>query len=187
VKRLAALLAAIAVATAQAAPQSTSDAEVTSVVMEHFSSRTDSMSAHESGVTLILPDTAKWSAESIRYFSLNRGDDQCPITQELYDRLAERNSSSGPAAGLVGKSRKWRAVRPGEEKSEIPSPRASAPPAEPIKTVVGISRPAFAQGGDLAFVMFSFRWSIHSAIAQYLVKRSGNEWKVVCSQLRFYP
>jgi hypothetical protein len=58
---------------------------------------------------------------------------------------------------------------------------------EPIKTIATISLPAYSAGGDTAFVIFGFTWSIHSAVAQYVVRQSGQGWKVQCLQLRFYP
>lgn len=61
-----------------------------------------------------------------------------------------------------------------------------------IAVALVISQPARAASRDAdvmaaVFVIFYFRWSMHSALAQYVLAKSGGGWKVNCSQLRFYP
>jgi len=163
------------------------DARVIAATLEDFGARTDTMSLHEDGITLIRPETGSWALESLRGLSLERGDDKCETSRELYDRLIARNSSAVSAARLVSASKKWRLVRPQEtEKAPFILPDRTSV-GEPIKTIVTISLPAYSASGDAAFVVFGFTWSIHGAVAQYVLRQSGQGWKVRCSQLRFYP
>jgi hypothetical protein len=58
--------------------------------------------------------------------------------------------------------------------------------AVPYRLTIDV-KPGYSQGGNTALVMFFFRWSMHTALAQYLVETSREGWQVRCSPLRFYP
>ena len=163
------------------------DARVIAAALEDFGARTDTNSLHEDGIMLIHQETGPWTTEMLRGLSLDRGDDKCETSQELYESLIVRNSSAKSATPLVLASKKWRLVKPEEtEKSPFILPDMASV-GEPIKTVAMISLPAYSAVGDTALVIFGFQWSIHGALAQYVVRQSGPGWKVQCSQLRFYP
>jgi len=183
-KHVLGILAAVTVLGAEAALPI--DQEVTGAALNHFASREDA-SIGRDGLILIQSKTRKWTGELLRMFSLRRGNDACPITDELYDQLIERNSGEVPAEALIRASPRWRLALPMEENSVGGRGFNRSASGEPVRTVVSISRPAWSAKGDRAFVMFSFQWSMHSAIAHYLVERSTDGWTVKCSQLRFYP
>ncbi len=141
------------------------------------------MPYHESGITLIDARTSKWVP------GMGDSGAKCEVPEDVSDRLAARNAESLAAAPLVTASRKWRLIRPDEMTGD--PPRDLLPDktraGEPIRTIVYLSAPAFSESGDLAFVLLSFRWSVHEAQARYVLKASGSNWKVQCSDLFFYP
>ena len=100
----------------------------------------------------------------------------------MYRALVERNSSEKPASDLLTPSAKWRLMHPSEEKIDLLNKTKDG---EPIRTAVQLSTPAFSNSGDLAFVQFNFRWSVHGATGSYLLQKSGSGWVVKCSKLFF--
>jgi hypothetical protein len=183
-KRYLGILAAAAVLGVDA--KMPADAEVVATALAHFASREDTSIGKE-GLILLRPRTGNWTDQLLRGFSLRRGNDDCPLTSELYDRLVERNAVDAPVKELLRKSPGWRIARASEEKQNRLGFADKSEEGEPVRTIARISYPAWSVDGDTAFVMFFFRWSMHSAIAQYLIGRSSEGWSVKCSQLRFYP
>jgi hypothetical protein len=119
---------------------------------------------------------------------MGRDGAKCNVPQELYDRLVARNSAAIPAAPLVSRSKAWRLIRPDELNGDRLAYRLGdlTTDGEPIRTVVHVSLPAYSDSGDTAFVTLHFTWSIHGAVAEYLLKSESNRWKVQCSDLLFY-
>jgi hypothetical protein len=158
------------------------DADVVTVALEHFIARPDTMPYHESGVTLIETQTQKWVP------GMGDSGAKCEVSQELHDRLVARNAARQPASALLTTSKKWRLIQPDDVKKSDPlllwHDKTAA--GEPIRTVVQLSKPAYSESGDSAVVVLSFRWSIHSATARYVLESSGNDWRVQCSDLFFY-
>ena len=157
------------------------DADVIAAALEHFTARSDTMPYHESGMTLIEGETYKWVS------GMGDSGAKCEVAQELYDGLVARNAARQPAAPLLATSKSWRLIQPGDMKGDdsfLFPDKTSA--GEPIRTLVRLSMPAYSNNGDAAFVMFSFRWSIHGALARYVLKFSGTDWTVQCSDLFFY-
>jgi len=157
------------------------DADVIAAALEHFTARTDTMPYHENGVTLIETQTQKWVP------GMGDSGAKCEVSQELLDGLVARNDARQPAAPLLIRSKSWRLVQPDDMKGDPPilwQDETSA--GEPVRTVVQLSMPAYSERGDSAVVMLSFRWSIHGAIARYVLESSGDDWRVQCSDLFFY-
>ena len=139
------------------------------------------MPYHQDGVTLIETQTQKWVP------GMGDSGAKCEVSQELLDRLVTRNEVPQPAAPLLVKSKKWRLVRPDDMKGDPPRLWQDETGAgEPVRTVVRLSMPAYSERGDSAVVILSFSWSIHSAIARYVLKSSDSDWRVQCSDLFFY-
>lgn len=185
--RVPAFVAVMAIVTADPAWCASRDVEVMATVLEHFAARTDSMSMHHAGITLIRHDTYPWTAELIRGLSLRRDEAGCEIPEELYDRLIESNVVAQPAALLIPTSDKWRLAQAHEEQFSRIDILDKTSDGQLIKTVAHVSMPAYSRRGEAAFVTFFFRWSIHQAVAQYLMRKHPNGWRVDCSRLTFYP
>jgi hypothetical protein len=172
----------------QPAKQST-DSRLLGMALEDFARRSDTMSLHKDGIVLIEGETAPWTLEKVGYFSLGREGAKCPIGSGLYADVAARNSSRESAAPLVGPAAvKWRLL--GKEEADLPKGRLfvdRTAGGEAIKTIAIVSKPGYSRGGDAALVLFQFTWSMHAAIAQYLMRREGADWKIECSELKFYP
>ena len=159
------------------------DGDVIAATLEHFTARTDTMPWHETGITLIAAQTHQAFAPV-----MGRDSAKCDVPQELYDHLVARNTAKIPAAPLVPRSKAWRVIRPDEMVGDSVPFRMIDVTAdgERIKTVVRLSVPAYSDTGDTAFVTLYFKWSIHGAVAEYLLKSSGKRWTVQCSDLLFY-
>ena len=162
------------------------DEEVIATAFAHFAARDDALIGKD-GLILIRPRSGNWTDQLLRGFSLRRGNDECPLTSELYDRLIARNAVDAPVQDLIRKSPAWRVARTSEETPNRLGFAEKSEGGESVRTIARISYPAWSPDGQTAFVMFFFRWSMHSAIAQYLIERSSGGWSVKCSQLRFYP
>lgn len=165
------------------------DARVIEVVLTHFAGRTDAMSSHEQGIVLVDRDTFPWTRERIRFFTLDqRPNQKCDIAPSLFDALVDRNTAVGSSAPMLAQSKRWRVVQSSETKSSGRFLDLTSS-GEPIKTIASLSSPAYSANGDTALVIFLFRWSMHRAIAEYILKRSDNnrDWSVQCSDLVFYP
>jgi len=182
------LLSIMAVTMALSAHASTSiDQEVVAAVLDHFAARDDA-SIGKDGVILLRPNTQQWTDERIRGFGgLRDGTDTCAVTDDLYAQLVKKNTTETPASGLVGTSEKWRFATDSEMKPGPFGFSYKTSSGAPARTLAGVVRPAYSAQGDTAFLMFRYSWSMHSAIAQYIVQRTHNGWSVKCSQLRFYP
>ena len=169
-------------AVSQAGCGASRDADVIAATLEHFTARADTMPWHKTGVTLIAAETQSFVP------GMGRDSAKCNVPQELYDRLVARNSGTIPAAPLVPRSEAWRVIRPDEMVGDsVPFRMIDlTPDGKPIRTVVRLSVPAYSDSGDTAFVSLHFKWSIHGAVAEYLLKSVGNAWKVECSDLLFY-
>jgi len=163
------------------------DVLVLETVLADFAQRRDTMSPHEDGIVLVQQETATWTLETIGYFSLGRDNQKCAIPSELFQSLVLRNPSKESVKSLLRPSSKWRVMLEGEEKTRPRTYLDKTAKGEAIKTIAWLSKPAYSSKGDTAFVLFHFRWSIHGAIAQYLMQRTGADWKVSCSDLVFYP
>ena len=61
------------------------------------------------------------------------------------------------------------------------------PKGVPVKTAVDIARPAYFDKATTALVHFSFRWSIHRADANYVLRKQPNGWQVACVDVIHYP
>ncbi len=163
------------------------DASLVRAALGDFVRRTDTMSLHRDGVVLIERETSAWTMETIRYFSLGRESAKCPIARDLYEAVAVRNPAKELAAPLVAKSPKWRLLAKDEAGSRAGYAVDKSSSGERVKTLAVISRPGYSAKADAALVLFHFRWSMHSAIAQYLLRKEGSQWKIGCSELMFYP
>jgi hypothetical protein len=184
-KQIVPVIAAAMGLSAVAAPPN--DADVVFAVLNHFASRDDA-SIRKDGVILLLPRTQQWTNERIRGFGgLRDGTDICATTDELYDQLVKRNLTETPASGLVGSSERWRFASETELEPGSFGFSYKTDSGAPARTMAGLVRPAYSANGETAFLMFGYAWSMHSAIAQYIVERTRNGWTVKCSQLRFYP
>jgi hypothetical protein len=164
-----------------------SDAQVIDVVLTDFAQRSDTMSMHEDGVILVDPATFPWSVERLRLYSLTeREHPKCQVAPNFYQDIVDRNRSAEPLVPLVRPSERWRLMRADEGRALGRILDRSAA-AEKIKSVVVLSTPGYSVDGHVAFVLFLFRWSIHGAVAIYLVEQSEGAWRVRCSELLFYP
>jgi len=180
---VALVISAAALNVVAAAP----DREVIAVVLNHFANRDDA-SIGKDGVILLRPRTQQWTDERIRGFcELRDKSGGCAISDELYAELVKRNASEMPASELVGDSQRWRFASESELKPDAFGFSYKTESGGPARTLAKVVRPAYSAKGDTAFLMFSYAWSMHSAIAQYIVEKSPNGWVVKCSQLRFYP
>jgi hypothetical protein len=175
------IVPALAVALSLSGCSGSRDADVIAVALEHFSARSDTMPYHENGITLIEAQTSKWVS------GMGESGAKCEVPQKLHDRLVARNDAQQSVAPLLTASKKWRLIRPDDMKGDnlfqFPDKTFSG---DSIRTVVRLYMPAFSESGDAALVMFSFRWSIHSAHARYVLMSSGSNWTVQCSDLYFY-
>jgi hypothetical protein len=144
------------------------------------------MSLHGNGVVLVDPMTDSWTAQKIGMYSLDRRTNaKCPRMIALLATVTVANAASTSAASLLAQSPKWRLLREDEKSSwEYLDVTKTG---EPIKTIASLSNPAYSADGAAAAVLMRFRWSIHDALAQYLVERTADTWKVTCSELVFYP
>jgi hypothetical protein len=160
------------------------DADVITATLEHFTARADTMPWHKTGLTLIAAQTQKFVP------GMGRDSAKCHVPQELYDRFVARNAAALPAAPLVSSSKAWRLIRPDEMEGDPPAHDLrltnQTADGEPVKTVVTLSVPAYSDRRDTVFLKLHFTWSIHGAVAEYLLKSAGNDWKVECSDLLFY-
>src|SRR5262245_21808356 len=153
--RVLAVVAATMVLNANAA--ASTDQEVLTVVLNHFAVRDDA-SIGADGVILLQPQTRTWTDQLMRGFSLRRGNDSCPITDELYERLSDRNSAEIPSHSLLSPSDKWRIATDSELK---PGPFGFSYKADSgtrVRTLADVVRPAYSSTEDAAFVMFFFKW-----------------------------
>jgi hypothetical protein len=182
-KNIARLFAICVTPTLAAAPM---DREVVTAALNDFVRRSDAGFYDSDGKLLIWSKTKK---QIVGFDHLGPFQGDCPIDPPLYESLIRGNQSHTSAIGLVEPSTEWRFVRKDEEDNIAPQhpPRPGAKKREPLKTVVGLYRPAISDTGDKAVVAFHFAWSIHSAAARYVLERSGAGWQVTCSRLRFYP
>jgi hypothetical protein len=165
-----------------------SEREVVTVALTHFAARTDAYFYHPSSRLAVRRHTVAMGNEASRYAHVNEGEGHCSISESLYSALVSRNAEAGPAQPLVSPSRSWWVMTPAEE-AEI-RPALPPPPGKepiPVKTVVGLTRPAFSDDGARALIFLRFHWSIHEAEARYVVARQNAAWVVECSQLVFYP
>jgi hypothetical protein len=180
------LAAFVALAPAIVASANSVDRDVITAALNDFVRRSDAGFYDPAGKLLIWPKTEK---QIVGFDQLGPFQGDCPIDPPLYESLIRKNQSQRSAVGLVEPSPEWRFVRNDEEKTIAPQhpPRPGAKKGEPLKTVVGLYHPAVSDAGDKAVVTLHFAWSIHSASARYLLERSGAEWRVTCSKLRFYP
>ncbi len=170
--------AVIVAAVITSAHASTMDQEVTEVVLKHFADRQDA-SIPKEGVILVRPSTQTWTEERMRGFAgLREASGPCRVPEELFVEFAKRNPRQSDASALIGNSTRWRLAT----EAELATP--STPPA---RTLIGPVRPAYSRRGKTALVMFHYAWSMHTAVAQYLVEKSLNGWSVKCSMLKFYP
>ena len=171
-------------AVVQAGCGASRDADVIAKTLEHFTARADTMPWHNTGITLIAAQTQKFVP------GMGRDSAKCDVPQELYDRFVARNAAALPAAPLVPPSKAWRLIRPDEMEGDPPGYRwrltNETADGEPVKTLVMLSVPAYSDRGDTAFLKLHFTWSIHGAVAEYVLKSAGSAWKVECSDLLFY-
>jgi hypothetical protein len=162
------------------------DADVIDAVLKHFTVRTDIQTTSPDGVTLVAQETEWWSEDRFNGFTLNRQSDSCELPPGLLERYFERNAKSTSSDALVTPQRKWRLVTTQELDGFTYGVPTQTPSGEDIRTLVSLSYPAYSPNGDTAFLMLGFTWSVHSAIAQYVMTRSDDEWVVQCSRLHFY-
>lgn len=163
------------------------DQEVTTVVLTHFAERQDASIGKE-GVILVRPSTQPWTDERMRTFGgLREPSGPCRVPDDLYVEFAKRNAAGSNASALIGPSTRWRLATEAELKPGPGGFSYQTATGAPARTFVDPVRPAYSRRGKIAFVMFHYTWSMHSAIAQYLVEKSLNGWSVKCSELKFYP
>jgi hypothetical protein len=167
--------------TACSASRESRDSDVVAAALEHFTGRDDIMPYNKRGITLVEPQTREFVS------GFGDQDPKCQAPRELYEELATRNAMPLSAAPLVSASGKWRLIRPEETTGdELGYMTDRTMEGEPIRTIVRLSVPAYSGDGQAALLIFHFKWSIHSALARYVLQFSEDGWRVQCSDLRFY-
>jgi hypothetical protein len=161
------------------------DQAVVSTVLDDFTSRSD-VSLPSAGITLIAAETEPWSAEKYRYFNFDPRRDTCGVSSQVVEQHFARNVGSESAGWLVQSRDRWRLATLAELDSLDDGVPTLLPYREEVRTSASISWPTYSADGSSALVLVHFRWSIHDAVAHYVVEGSGLHWKVRCSQFRFY-
>lgn len=162
------------------------DTRIISAVLTDFASRKDTRPYHSDGVILIDRDTMVRTEEYLQSDEINGSNSACVIPVDLLAQFASRNLKKVPSASLVVHSSKWRLLK---SKAELESEGFGfdrTPSGQKIRTVVTLSHPALSSTGDTAFVLLSFAWSKHGALAKYLLKNSQGKWNIQCSELQFF-
>ena len=162
-----------------------SDQAVVSAVLEDFTSRSD-VNLPSSGVTLIAAETERWSAEKYRFFNFDPSRDTCGVSSQILERHLARNVVAESTASLVQSPGLWRLASPTDVESLDQGLAMQLPTGQEVRTIASITWPTYSDSGNSAFMLLHFRWSIHDAVAHYVVSSTGRGWKVTCSQFRFY-
>jgi ABC-type phosphate transport system substrate-binding protein len=76
--RARAVAVVIACALSQSACGKSVEADVVATALEHFAARSDTMSYHEGGTTLVAPETSQWAS------GFGRSNAKCAIPQLFY-------------------------------------------------------------------------------------------------------
>lgn len=161
--------------------------KIMGIVLTDFASRKDTSPYHSDGIILIDRETGVWDEEHLRDEEINRPNSACAVSADLRAQFAIINFKKKPAASLIVHSPKWRLLKSEtEEKNSRDLVYDRTPSGQKIRTVVTLSYPAYSSTGDTAFVLLSFAWSRHGALAKYLLKNSNSKWGVQCSELIFY-
>ena len=161
------------------------DQAVVSAVLDDFTSRSD-VSLPSAGITLIASETEPWSAEKYRYFNFDPQRDTCGVSSQVLEQHFARNLRSESAGWLVQSHDRWRLATLAELNSLDDSIATLLTYSAEVRTSASISWPTYSADGNSALVLVHFRWSMHDAVAHYVVEGSGLRWKVGCSQFRFY-
>ncbi len=160
----------------------TPEAEIVGAALQHFASRTDTSSPHENGTILIEPMSSTYVGS---WPTSENPSESCVFPTSLVSTLVARNKSAVKASTLLPATRKWRVLTDKDREGNRVYSLYSLPTGENIKTIMSLSRPAISKDGAMAAVIFEFRWSMHGALAFYLLNRVGASWKVRCSDLAF--
>jgi len=176
--------ALLAACSAYAVSAQDTDRQVVSAVLSHFVARTDEWFYAAAAKLAISSTTRKkfWVASDYQY--LNQPGHKCEIDKPLYLEFLARNVKEEPVAAMVADSASWFIVPREQEKFlgvGMPTPENMTKRIA-VKTLVKLSRPAYSKDGDRAFIMFSYPWSIHSAYAQYVLRRQTGKWNVECAE-----
>jgi hypothetical protein len=171
-----------------AAINMTADMAVTKLALSDFTKRTDTMAWREDGILLVAPQLSVLTRENVSAILYGNSDRSCKIPSGMVGNLIRRNSATGQAEDLLEKDSRWR-VMDSADIAITESDRfyAKSAKGEKIKTVLRLTRPVYSITGDRALVHFSFRWGIHSADANYMLRKEVGLWKVDCSELFHYP
>jgi hypothetical protein len=163
---------------------SATDSEVVAAVLEHLAADEEAVFGRKTGLIFVAPMTRRWMRDEI---PLPHPKNRCELPLALYDGFVVRNGTGFPATPLLLDSPKWREPRPGEEVIEggrfVVLQTADG---QPVKTVAQIAFPAYSSDEKSAFLMLRYRWSVHSASAQYALERIGRKWRVKCMQSWVY-
>jgi hypothetical protein len=158
------------------------DSEVIAAVLDHFAAQPDAVFGRKAGLIFVAPETEGWSKNQV----LTYGGNRCESAPDFYDAFAARNSSSTSTRSLVVDSAKWRLPRPGEETNDGRFVVLKTADGQPVKTIAWISLPAFSVNDESAFVMFWYWWSVHRAIAHYVLEKTDLKWRVKCWDNRVF-
>jgi hypothetical protein len=166
-------------------PTPAEDRKVLTVILEHFSARKDIMSVSDDGVVLIRPEVG--TGVDVNLPANDGSTIPCEAPSDALKMSSDRSQIYQSAAEVVSDTPKWKLATPAELEQAAPIPPFGVERTLPrAKTVVAVTIPGYSDKGRVATAVINFSWSIHGARAQYLLKRTGNDWKVTCSKLTFY-
>jgi hypothetical protein len=186
--RGSALVAALLAACSQSSHGNDSDVEAISAALVHLAQRDDATFPNKHGLLLVEPTSAVWTTQDLQTFGIYTRRNECQPRLEPMDLVVSRNSAPLPLQNMLSPSIGWRFVGTAEASKAGEGFPLQTSDGTPIKTVASISLPAFSNDGTEALVLVSFPWSVHTAIAEYvLTTNDSDEWKVKCSELHIYP
>ena len=162
--------------------------EVLTVVLRDFHARKLEPLPLEPGILLVHRHSSVLKSGNLRSFMRPPSQQTCKLPSELQSKLIQVNSQTTDAEALVVPTKNWRLIDKSDEDGDIGEKWHLGPKrGERVKTILSVWRPAISADANLAFVYFSFLWSIHGADAHYLLERKGKGWRVNCTEFFFYP
>jgi hypothetical protein len=182
-----ALAIVLLTASSQPAAAGTADSLVIEAILLHFAKRTDATFPNHDGLLLVEPNSQVWTTQTLATFGLLNRTSACLPEADLAEQIAIRNSSAFVVASVVSPTTGWRFLGRDEFPDSEPAPRLETSDGVSIKTVAAVSLPVFSPNKRHAFALLSYRWAVHSAIAEYALVKGDAGWNVNCSDLHIYP